>query len=1166
MYIFYMIELSMMRLRFLIIFMLLCVFDVSVVNSYTKISLDFITQKALILKCIHDKKIFDQKNQKEEISNKSRSFINCVVAFQKKISDAQENINELHDDIMEYIYTLLLLREAELLGLDASQDQLDIRELMTSYSREDRKAKKEAKREAKREAKEAKQEAKETRKKSSSGGQQSNSQQNSSSSKQAPSEPSFSSSSQSNSQQNVENSAQSPQDTTDTTDATISDTTTDNNQINVNIRVDDISALPITITPSILGDMKYDPTQDPANNPTDNDKNKISEKPSSPPVEKDSETNPKIPFGMQQSIDNFGQQGPQQNNQPLHDFVQDFNQAYQQRYLQKCYQYGYDKNMSSAQKDMIRQQASQEALREVDNEFKKAHEEKKVRQDAAQKEKEDKKAADQQAIKDRKARKKAELAPDRGVAEKVFDYLFCRTKRKKAVPPKPSGPQLDDQKPIDQTGPPVGMDDVTSQEHQDMSGQNSDALSDQQQNSQGSTKPQDSNTPPQLPDNNHNPVDSNSPTPSSESPDNQDPTPVAQSYWDYLCSFVSSLIPGDGSQEFGDSSSSSDSDDRDTLNTCKMPHDVAVQVHDDMIKEFDKLLSKEDVEVIDFLLGCLQRATNDMTVELAQGALQAFGDFKKAESDADRDYYEAQYQEMYDVLHSDEPLLAISQQARSIRQEDIDALLQQYSTALEGHVSNTALDKKFEDLHIARLKKRQQALLDSKKQVDKNSFKNQSYDVSPQARGFMMTNQMNYAAFDQMKGTNFQHCLLQENLQIVEFASGMLMRNPYGSIIKDFTKQICNVAVSAQQLNQLGHIKEAAAITDINHFYNRYREEIYDLDYEIQSLKKIGVGACQGATQFLLKWAEFGENLCNEPGQTVGQMVDNLSAIGNGLLGACSVAYTHSPQAYMSDYIYDLYDVITTGKSQEKSRAQIRCEQNTARINKGFSDTITAGHDVIINMMNKSMQENAADYTETTLDGIIYAIITQGVMTMSHHIGNELVHVARDIKQAIPPHLLGKSAKFVADEAGQLIAVAEGTGEQITLSMKASGKNLSTGPKRGMKKPKQLKGGNKPIAPTRVKPPVWDHTTQQFFENVKNNSCKSARVGQFGNYYQDPKTKLWWSKDVAQHSCHHYKVFKETSKGFEWMYDADLLGKEIIDKHKGLVGRFIPRKDIIFKS
>ena len=127
-----MMELSMMRLRFLIIFMLLCVFDVSVVNSYTKISLDFITQKALILKCIHDKKISDQKNQKEEISNKSRSFINCVVAFQKKISDTQENINELYDDVMEYIYTLLLLREAELLGLDASQDQLDIRELMTS--------------------------------------------------------------------------------------------------------------------------------------------------------------------------------------------------------------------------------------------------------------------------------------------------------------------------------------------------------------------------------------------------------------------------------------------------------------------------------------------------------------------------------------------------------------------------------------------------------------------------------------------------------------------------------------------------------------------------------------------------------------------------------------------------------------------------------------------------------------------------------------------------------------------------------------------------------------------------------------------------------------------------------------------------------------------------
>jgi hypothetical protein len=94
-----------------------------------------------------------------------------------------------------------------------------------------------------------------------------------------------------------------------------------------------------------------------------------------------------------------------------------------------------------------------------------------------------------------------------------------------------------------------------------------------------------------------------------------------------------------------------------------------------------------------------------------------------------------------------------------------------------------------------------------------------------------------------------------------------------------------------------------------------------------------------------------------------------------------------------------------------------------------------------------------------------------------------------------------------------------------------------------------------------------DPEDDDWFEKLKTNYAKKARTKQFGNMYKDPKTKLWWSQScggLQAHSGPHYKVLKETAKGFEWIFDADLLGQKIISKHKGPTGRFIPYKDVIF--
>jgi len=71
------------------------------------------------------------------------------------------------------------------------------------------------------------------------------------------------------------------------------------------------------------------------------------------------------------------------------------------------------------------------------------------------------------------------------------------------------------------------------------------------------------------------------------------------------------------------------------------------------------------------------------------------------------------------------------------------------------------------------------------------------------------------------------------------------------------------------------------------------------------------------------------------------------------------------------------------------------------------------------------------------------------------------------------------------------------------------------------------------------------------------------RHRRFGNFYRDPNTQLWWSKDNANHGGSAFKVFKETAKGLEWAFDADEIGHQIISKHKGPIGLFISYKELI---
>lgn len=179
--------------------------------------------------------------------------------------------------------------------------------------------------------------------------------------------------------------------------------------------------------------------------------------------------------------------------------------------------------------------------------------------------------------------------------------------------------------------------------------------------------------------------------------------------------------------------------------------------------------------------------------------------------------------------------------------------------------------------------------------------------------------------------------------------------------------------------------------------------------------------------------------------------------------------------------------------------------------------------------------------------------------------------VLQQIADKFPQDVTRSTIKYAATSSGDIISIVDLVGEDIAdaaklvdntaLFAKSASKAKGTGNKTKFLGSGASGGGN-----GRIISPGWDTETIKYFENIKQVSTKNAWIKKFGNFYKDPKTGQWWSKDTAGHTGPHYKVFKETKQGFNHLFDADLLVKEIVDKHKGPTGLFISRKDIIFKS
>jgi hypothetical protein len=86
---------------------------------------------------------------------------------------------------------------------------------------------------------------------------------------------------------------------------------------------------------------------------------------------------------------------------------------------------------------------------------------------------------------------------------------------------------------------------------------------------------------------------------------------------------------------------------------------------------------------------------------------------------------------------------------------------------------------------------------------------------------------------------------------------------------------------------------------------------------------------------------------------------------------------------------------------------------------------------------------------------------------------------------------------------------------------------------------------------------------KDFFPQLKKIADKKAWHHKFDNFYRDPATKRWWTRDTSGHADPHHKVYKETSTGLEWLFDVDM-NDNIMVKNKGPVGKFIPYKELVF--
>lgn len=452
--------------------------------------------------------------------------------------------------------------------------------------------------------------------------------------------------------------------------------------------------------------------------------------------------------------------------------------------------------------------------------------------------------------------------------------------------------------------------------------------------------------------------------------------------------------------------------------------------------------------MVNNLLDTIVDAQNDISVEFAQAGLQSWTKAQQAQSGEERAYHIKKSQALHEAMQHKTPTQSIAQQAFPIKEKEIDNLLQDYTAAINMHREEYGIDRKEANAkHFDRLEKRAQALTESKEQIRTSKQMQHTYELSPQARGFMMANNINYASFDgDAKVTNFQHCLTQEILDVVESSAKIAENYDTKSIIGRLATYNCNLAVAAQQLNQLARIDDAVAVVDLSHFFNAYAQVLVDSGLHAQMTMNASLGIGEGTVRALHKWGKFLYELGDQPHQTIGKITNDLQKIGISLHKIAGRAAEFTPAAYLDDATRDMLDSLARIRNRDgsvfgqdqTSRIMQRTQRNAQYLQDGLSGAVQTAQIVVDDMMQKSLRENAADFTEVGVDAFITGKATDCLMKLAEIVGTPILRMGEKLAESIPTNLYDSKPIFMASPTtGELFAIADTTGESIGAAVAA---------------------------------------------------------------------------------------------------------------------------------
>ena len=457
--------------------------------------------------------------------------------------------------------------------------------------------------------------------------------------------------------------------------------------------------------------------------------------------------------------------------------------------------------------------------------------------------------------------------------------------------------------------------------------------------------------------------------------------------------------------------------------------------------------SQEEKVMVNYMLDCMVRAENNTTVELAQAALQKWIQAQSAQSLEEYELHIKKCNNYYSSMQHKIPTQSIWQQAKPVQKTDIENLSQNYTSIIKNNRNNAPFDANSLDAqYTARIEKRVQALVESKEQLRTNTLVHHTYEMSLDARGFLMANNMNYEVFDPVSVTNFQHCLTQEILEIIESSVNTAQRNGCQSIITQLAYYNCNLAISAQQLNQLSHIKQAAAVTDLSHFFALYGRSILDDELEAQAWINLSVGIYDGATKVLYKWHEFAKKLGHRETrtQTVRDVAHACYQVGKIFYHILEQCNEFNPFAYLDDMTKDMqdatdrmftnYDFNEDDLIHRSSRMEQRQERNIQSLQNGLSSVVHAGTALVQSMLAKTCKENISDIIEFSLDAIIYGKITDAVLAISKIGASQCFTASRSFQQ-LSQEMLEETMSFATNNNGELVAIANTSGENISAAL-----------------------------------------------------------------------------------------------------------------------------------